>query len=320
MRHEPQIIPFREEFLSEAAAVFIANYKKQRQAVPILPDRMENTQKVVELLRKLFQSSKGIAAVENGRLTGYMGWFLIEGFRNTDRKGAYCPEWGHAVDGGSPATTYLAMYRAAAAQWHTAGCQVHALTLLANDKTAERFWFWNGFGMIVVDAIRSVQPLGVQPSKHLTIRRAELEDAEAIAILEAEHWRHYAEPPTLMAPQTPEDAAAYRKFLSQPRKSVWLALDGKEPAGYMRFVEKSSGAANIVESETTIAIDAAFTRPQYRGQGAAAGMLEAGLRYYGAMGYERCSVDFESINPEASLFWMKYFEPVCISVNRQPEI
>lgn len=320
MKLECQVIPFREEFLSEAAALFIANYKIQRQAVPILPDMMEEPERVVSMLKDLFQATQGIAAVENGRLTGYMGWFLIDGFRNTDRKGAYCPEWGHAVDEGSAASTYLAMYRAAAGLWHSAGCQVHALTLLANDKAAERFWFWNGFGTIVVDAIRSMQPLGVLPSKSMTIRRAELEDAEAVAILEVEHMRHYAEPPTLMSPQTPEDATAYRKFLSHPRKSVWLALDGKEPAGYMRFEEKSFGAANIVESETTIAIDAAYTRPQCRGQRAAACMLEAGVKYYQAMGYERCSVDFESINPEASLFWMKYFEPVCISVNRQPEI
>jgi len=49
-------------------------------------------------------------------------------------------------------------------------------------------------------------------------------------------------------------------------------------------------------------------------------MLDAASRHYEALGFEHCSVDFESINPEAAHFWMKYFEPVCISVNRNPEV
>lgn len=49
-------------------------------------------------------------------------------------------------------------------------------------------------------------------------------------------------------------------------------------------------------------------------------MLDAIPKYYGALGFNCCSVDFESINPEAAHFWMKYFEPVCISVNRNPEV
>jgi len=39
-----------------------------------------------------------------------------------------------------------------------------------------------------------------------------------------------------------------------------------------------------------------------------------------ALAYKRCAVDFESINPEAAHFWMKYFQPACISVNRHPEV
>jgi hypothetical protein len=95
------------------------------------------------------------------------------------------------------------------------------LTLLAHDQVAREFWFWNGFGSIVIDAIRSTQPIDVQPPQHLTIRKAEIGDAEAIALIEAEHWRHYAQPPTLM-PSMPD--AIYRHFL-QPhwRWLVWIA-------------------------------------------------------------------------------------------------
>jgi GNAT superfamily N-acetyltransferase len=320
MKEKLQIIPFREEFLGEAAALFIASYEAQRQAVPVLPPDLEDAHAVAKLIAELMQVSPGLAAVENGRLQGYMGWWLIDGFRNTPRKGAYCPEWAHAADPQALDYIYKALYREAASLWHAAGCQVHALTLLANDKAAERFWFWNGFGMIVVDAIRSIQPVGAPAPERLEIRRAEIEDAEAIAALEIEHWQHYLQPPTLMAPQTPEDAASYRIFLSDPHNSVWLALDEGEAVSYMRFEWRSFGAAEIVRSDTTTAITAAFTRPGYRGRGAAPAMLEAALQNYRELGYERCSVDFESINPEARIFWQKYFQTVCISVNRHPEV
>ena len=320
MRNEIQIIPFREEFLGEAAALFSANYRKQRQATPILPEGMEEPRGVTDRLRNLLHHTPGMVAVQNGRLVGYMGWYLIDHFRNMDRKGAYCPEWGHAVVEGAAGSIYQAICREAAAQWRKDGCQAYAITLLADDQPAERFWFWNGFGMIVVDAIRSITPVNIPNPSSLFIRTAQIDDAEVIAMLEAEHYRHYSEPPISMAPQPSEDAAAYRKFLSQPHNNVWLAWEGSKPAGYMRFESRTFGAADIVQSETTIAISAAYTRPEYRGQKAAPAMLEAGLRYYAEKGYERCSVDFESINPEASYFWMKYFEPVCISLMRLAEV
>lgn len=320
MKEKLRIIPFREDLLEEAAGLFVTNYKALRQAVPVLPPNMEDSQAVAKMLAELMKISPGLAAVENGRLKGYLGWWLIDGFRNTRRKAAYCPVWAHAAEAQALESIYSALYREAAGQWHAAGCQVHALTLLANDKAAERFWFWNGFGMLVVDAIRSIQPLQVVYPQKLEIRRAGIEDAGAIATLEVEHWAHYAQPPTLMAPQTPEDAAGYRNFLGDPQNSVWLACAGSEVVGYMRFEAQSFGAVEIVRSEKTTAITAAYTRPPYRGQGAAPALLDAALRHYGALGYERCSVDFESINPEAAYFWLKTFTPVCFSLNRHPEL
>jgi GNAT superfamily N-acetyltransferase len=67
------------------------------------------------------------------------------------------------------------------------------------------------------------------------------------------------------------------------------------------------------------AITGAYTRPHFRGQGVAPALLDAASRHYRDLGYERCSVDFESFKPEAAQFWMKYFIPVCLSVMRHPE-
>ncbi len=311
--------PIRREYLAQAAALFVQGYRRQRLAVPVLPDLMEDTARVEAMLARLMESCPGVAALEGDRLVGYMGWFLVERFRGTERRGAYCPEWGHAVVEEAGDGVYRAMYRSAAAQWSAAGCQVHAITLLAQDRAAERTWFWNGFGLTVVDAVRPLRPLGVSLPAALGVRKATQADAEALAILDAEHRRHYVEPPIFMMPHPPADAAEFAAFLARPKNSAWLALDGDAPAGFMRFEGYDFDGVAIVESERTISITGAYVRPAYRGHKVAAALLDTALRDYSARDFTCCAVNFESFNPEAASFWPKYFEPVCLSVTRAPE-
>src|SRR5512143_2970126 len=153
-----KISAFDSHYLSQAAALFIGNFKQQRCAVPTLPDRLENPQEVASRLSDLFKRFAGVMASEEDQLVGYLGWFIVKRFRETERIGAYVPEWGHATIDERRPEIYRALYRAAAEPWSTAGCGVHAITLLAHDRAAQQAWFWNGFGLIVVDAVRPMQP------------------------------------------------------------------------------------------------------------------------------------------------------------------
>ncbi|MEW6403146.1 MAG: GNAT family N-acetyltransferase [Chloroflexota bacterium] len=314
-----QISTFQKEFIPEAAKLFIESYQKQRQTIPILPNLMEDTRRVEGMLAGLANSCLGAAVLENGQLVGYMGWFLVKKFRDTDRKGAYVPEWGHACVEKDRANIYRAMYRAAADQWAKLGCQVHALTLLAHDHTTKNIWFWNGFGLTVVDAIRPMRPLDVSCSTDLLIRKATPHDANALAELDEEHCHHYAQSPVFMTPRTAKDAAGNIEFLSRPRNSAWLAFDGDVPVGFIRYEGYDFDSAAILESEEGVTITGAYVRPAYRGRKAAAALLDAALRDYQSRGLKYCAVNFESFNPEAAAFWMKYFEPACYSVVRVPE-
>lgn len=299
--------------------MFRQNYQRQRQSVPVLPDLMADCDQVAGRLAQPLQLSQGIAAVENGRLLGYLAWYLVPNFRGTPRLGAYIPEWGHAVVAEGKTAVYRALYRAAAAQWSAAGCQVHAITLLTQDRGVERIWFWQGFGLTVVDAVRAVRPLDTSPKTALQIRQATQEDAASLAVLDAEHWQHYTQPPILMTARTGLDAAGTVAFLSRPNNSVWLAFDGDQLAGFIRCDAYAFDSVAIVESEQTIAITGAYVRPAFRGQRAAAALLDAALRHYQARGFSCCAVNFESFNPEATAFWLYFFEPVCYSLLRVPE-
>ncbi|MBI5961706.1 MAG: GNAT family N-acetyltransferase [Chloroflexi bacterium] len=314
-----QITAFQPDHIPAAAALFIDNLKQQRTILPILPDRLENPQTVAEKLGGFIQYGPAFAALDGGKLVGYLGAYLVEGFRDTDRKAAYCPEWGYGtIRSGSPAITQ-ALYRAAAAEWTRAGCHTHAITLLAHDHAAEKVWFWNGFGLAVVDAVRPFTPLEGVRADGYTVRKATSADVETLAILDAEHIDHYTQPPTLMTPRTLTDVAAFAELLTNPHHSVWLAEQDGAPMGFMRFEGSSFGAADVINAETTTTITGAYVRPAYRGRRAAVALLDGALRDYAARGFACCAVNFESFNPEAADFWMKYFTPACYSLMRVPE-
>lgn len=311
-----EIVPLERKHVSDAASLFTDGYRDLRQTIPALPGRMAEPESCSARLEGLAASNSGVVALEGGRLVGYLGWFVIDSFRTA----GYCPEWAHAVEKSSPGV-YWVLYRAAASCWVAAGCNTHAINLLAHDTRAVYTWFWNGFGLTVVDAIRSLEPWGAPPRPaYYSCAGLRPADADALAVLEAEHCRHYREAPVLMEPHAPDPAEVFSQFLSDPCNSAWLVEHESQPAGYIRFESRSFGAASIVQDPGTVAITGAYVRPAFRGQGAAPSLLDAFLRSFKEQGFERCSVDFESFNPEAAAFWLKYFDPVCLSVIRVPEL
>jgi ribosomal protein S18 acetylase RimI-like enzyme len=274
---------------------------------------------VVILFERMLQENSGLAAVKDGEVVGYLLWFYSTNFRNARHKAAYCPVWAHAAIQEQQPAIIRALYRAASAQWSDSSCEVHAISLLANDQTAIQTWFWSGFGLTVVDAIRPVSPLSLDHPTGVTIYQADLTDVGVLADLEAEHWHHYLTSPVFMNPTPPSSAAEFAELVQSPGGSAWLAYIDNQPVGYLRLEASGSGASEIVAAKTTISITGAYVLPAFRGRKIAPALLDAALRSYAAQGYTACSVDFESFNPEAAVFWMGYFEPVCYSLLRIPE-
>jgi ribosomal protein S18 acetylase RimI-like enzyme len=313
------IVPLTTTHLPAAAFLFTAALRHQRALTPALPALLEGDGLVIQKLSWLLGAGPAFAAMDAGELIGFLGTILVPRFRNTARKGAYIPEWGHGAASGHAASVYPALYRAAAAQWAEAGCQVHAISILAQDRAAVDQWFWQGFGLTVVDAVRPVEPLPGLPPAPLTIRKATPADATFLAELDDEHCRHYTAAPIFMAPPHQNDEAEFASFLARPHNAAWLALDGDTPAGFLRFDGYEVDGVGILEGEHTVFINGAWLRPAYRGQRLTPAMLDAALRDYAGQGFTCCAVNFESFNPEAALFWPRYFDPVCFSLTRIPE-
>lgn len=314
-----QIVSFRTDYIPEAVALFLDTLHRQRLIAPMMPEQMEDSARVSAMLEDLFHTCTGVMALDDERLTGYIGWFTVDNFRDTDRQGAYVPAWGHACVEHGKMAIYRALYRAAAEQWAAAGCQVHAITLFAHDHIAEQAWFWSGFGLTGVDAIRPMSPLDVSYPTTVHIRKATPDDAQVLAELDAEHVQHYSRSPIFMPLRVGSSTAEHVLFLSRPNNSIWLALDGAVPAGFMRFDGTDVTGAAIGYTDDAVSITGAYVRASYRGRRIGAALLDAALRDYQARSFPYCLVDFEAFNLEAAAFWTKYFDLVCLSVVRVPE-
>ncbi|GAP12539.1 acetyltransferases [Longilinea arvoryzae] len=310
-----EILPLTRDHYPQAAELFVRKLKRLRQSIPELPDSLEDIDAVAEQFGRFPPSTPAYVAMQDGRMLGYLAGFVFGNMRGTGRTGAFVPEWGHAALEDEPAV-YRQLYSAISGSWAAAGASMHGIALLANDLAALRAWFWNGFGLTVVDGIRSTGPIGAVPPAGWELRPAEKADADAISRMDAEHCRHYSQAPLFMAPRQADDAETVRRFIGRQPNRYWLAFHGGELGGLLRCEPRSEGAAEIVVSPKTIAVDGAFVRPQFRGQGVASALLEAALRDYAAQGFTRCSVDFESFNPQAAALWPRYFHPVTYSAIR----
>ncbi|HSI99167.1 MAG TPA: GNAT family N-acetyltransferase [Patescibacteria group bacterium] len=308
------IVPFGRVHVADAARMFVDSLSALCRRVPALPPDLAD---VAAVSRRL-EGMTGFAAIEEGRLAGYLtGWAPIERFRGAARVGAYVPEWAHASRGPNRRDVDTALYRAAAAGWSAAGSDTHAITLLAGDDALET-WFWLGFGMGTVDAVRPMTPLERAVPDGVVVRPATPDDAGVLATLDVEHQRHYRESPIFMAAREPEDPGSFAAFVQRPGATIWLAEIGDEVVGFLRCGREFNASA-VVESDAAIFISAAYVRPVARGRGVATAMLDAALRQYAAEGFTTCAVDFEAFNPEATAFWLRFFTPVCFSLMRVPE-
>ena len=321
-----RVVAFAPEHLAGAVTLFRARLRRLRRLVPSLPARLTQERPARELLAGFLRADRCLVALEDGRMVGYLGWREYESFRGVPSRAAYSPEFGHAAAWGREVEAHRALYREASARWFDAGCRIHCLTDLAGDGALERFWFTSGFGGLGQDALRPLpgppvldSPARLVTGRGLRVRAAEPADIPALVRLDAEHVRHYADPPVLMMPRPAETEDDLAAFLSRPPNAYWLVEAAGEPQGFLRFEAASHGAVRISLAPDTISITGAFVRSAWRGRGAATAMLAGAVVDHAAQGFRRMAVDYETINPEALDFWPRHFAVVASSYVRVPE-
>ncbi len=204
-----RVTEFKEKHIEAAAALFVAAYGDERRHVDLLPARHEDPSAIVTRLARLTAKAPAVAAEDGGRLVGFLAAIPAEGSK-VIRRGVFSPEFAHAAVGPDRAGVYRAMYERPAA-WAADDRLVHALAILAHDDEAVRAWFWTGFGLQCVDAVRPLTPVaGDGPAATgFEVREARPEDIPALMPLSREHELYYQGSPIFFPKAEPEDDEAF---------------------------------------------------------------------------------------------------------------
>ena len=170
------IKPFTDTYLEDAAGLFVSNYSLLRTQYPVLPQKYEDRAVIIPFIKNLADETEGVVAFSGGALVGYMLGMRLPYFKGTSY-GAYCPEWAHSAVGDMKTKIYHQMYRKISHHWVANGCFTHSFTFLAHEREAIDNFFQIGFGLFVMDALRSLAPIDQDLPASIRIRPAEPGDA-----------------------------------------------------------------------------------------------------------------------------------------------
>jgi GNAT superfamily N-acetyltransferase len=309
------IVPFQPAHLEDAARLVSRRYQDLRHQVPALPPCYEKETSLLPLLEGIVQAEgPGVAALQRGRLVGFLVGWLMPGFKG--KRSVYSPEWANGAGHAYSRPVYEQMYRALSAGWVGEGYTTHYISLMPNDRAAVEGWHWLGFGMLGVDAVRGLQPVLVPPGKY-DIRAAGPGDLEAVVALRKGLWRYALEPPYFFLSDE-YDREFYEDWLAEPDKVVWLGFFEGEAVAFLQMGPANQDVAGIIVDEGTTSIYGAYTMETRRGHGTGAALLAHGIEAARQAGYVRCAVDFEAMNTRGRHFWFKQgFDAVSLTLMRR---
>lgn len=304
-----QIIDFSKELIPQAQELILSNYLEERACVPVLPEEVS-----LPPLDALAQNGLGAAAVEDGKLLGFLGaygpWQPV--FCTRDVSGVFSPLHAHAVQRENRTLIWQRLYQAAAEKWAGAGAASHAITLYAHDTCAKDALFMYGFGVRCMDLIRPVQSLGIAPRwKCFELPSCRQRD---LSPLRRDLAAHLGQSPCFMK-HDPQQLEGWICKKEQSDSRIFaIEADGQIAA----YIEADDDGENFVSCMPGIInICGAYCLPKFRGTGAAQALLEYMLSVFAREGFTRLGVDCESFNPTALHFWSKYFDCYTHSIVRR---
>lgn len=305
-----RFVDFNRTHLEEAMQIANVNYEEERQQVPILPE--------IDLMPELTHfadNNLGVAALDGNKLIGFLCTYSPreDAFGTTNVKGSFSPIHAHGVIGENRDRLYSGMYLAAAEKWVKEGIASHAIALYTHDKESINSFFYNGFGLRCIDAIRSMEDLpkkaGTQCEYH------ELPREEWGKLLEQHNSliTHLGNSPTFMKYALIDEQELYRRTSEDVR--YFVAKEANKNIAYIKISAEGENFAS--EDNSMMNICGAYCLPEYRGTGEYHNLLSYLISTLKKEGYIRLGVDCESFNPNARGFWLKHFTEYTHSVVRR---
>lgn len=305
------ILDFDINHIEAARILATLNYEEEKYYVPELP----NIDTLPEL--KYFADNQlGVAAMDEynnliGFLCCYKPWNNAFGSNSI---GTYSPIHAHGAIKEDRQYIYQRMYQAAGRKWLTHNITYHSIGLYAHDLQTNQGLFSYGFGLRCVDAIRPMLELDCKPCKDIDFIELPNSDVHLIRPLRQLLVNHLGVSPCFMY----STSDAYNSWLNRAEQRKSRLFVAKHEENIIGYIEISSSGENFVTEDDTMSnICGAYCLDTYRGQNIMQNLLNYVISILKGEGYHLLGVDFESFNPTAYRFWLKYFTPYTQSVTRR---
>ena len=297
-----------------AAKIALAEYGEECNAVPILPEG-DYYNVLCKMISELVDHKLGIVAFESGNFIGFLTCYQPMKNHFGTTLGTFSPIHAHGAVKENRRRIYSQLYQAAAEKWVKQGVLSHAIALYAHNNEAVESFFWNGFGLRCIDAIRTVAPIISSDYPSVEICELAMDEIELVVPLKNQLIKHLQNTPMFIPLFFQRDIQQVKEENERRSSRFFVVKVNNETVAFIEIM--ASGENFACEDAGMMNICGAYMLPQYRNSGIFAKLLSFLIDTLAVEGYTRCGVDFESFNPNASGFWLKHFTPYTYSVVRR---
>lgn len=305
-----EIVNFEQKYIQDAKELALANYGEERAELSALPALNH-----IPDLSMFVENGLGVVAVEEGRVLGFLGCFNPwDHAFDSNACGTFSPIHAHAAVKDNRRRIYQRLYQAAAQKWVSLGITYHAIALYAHDSVALDTFFHYGFGIRCMDAICKLESVKEVHIDGIVFEELAKQEVGQIAGLRKKLSDHMGASPCFMV-SSEQDFTRWLESAEQRNSRVFVAKASDKIIAFMEVADE--GENFMTESAKMLNICGAFCLPDYRGRGVYRGLLTYVMKRLMNEGYQQLGVDFESFNPTAAGFWLKYFDAYTNSVTRR---
>ena len=311
-----KIVDFTETHIEQAVNIAKDNYGNERKCVDILPaiDKLPD-------FTPFIQNGLGVSAFYGRKMVGYLCCFgpYENAFGSTNAIGVWSPIHGNGIIDCEHKNIFAKMYQEAAKKWVHLKATSHAITFYAHNNVIKNQLYRYGFGLRCFDTIREMKEIQTYDNPKYNISELENNEFHLIFPIGLLLSEHLTQSPMFMryAEDKIEDGHEYKFAEWQIREKYryFVARDEGKIIAYVKIHDEGENFIGDVDNMKHI--HGAYCFPEYRGQGIIQKILNFIIKKLRNENNQLLGVDFESFNPTASGFWMKYFTEYTHSVVRR---
>lgn len=320
-----EIVPFHEALCADAGALLAARHRRDRQALPELPERFEEPTTAAAAVAASFSQpgASGVAAVRGSQLLGYMiGRPTIDSLWG---RSAWVRPAGLAIaENADTHELVRSLYVVLGTPWVEQGIFFHFALMSLADRALLDAWYSLSFGIEQVQALQALGAVGgsapVVPDG-VEIRRAGQGDKQALRTMSSVIWRQHISPPVwaIMLPElVSEQENGWAELVDEEGVVVLLAFVDGQVVGSQGYWPHESDETDLLVPPGSATMSVAGTLPAYRGRGISSALSRVVLTSAAADGFPTMETDWRSANLLAAGFWQRQgYRPVAYRLVRR---